>query len=59
MDLATCLIQPSGILVTVSPGMAQPVMQRLEKFILYGDKVGLGLVLVVLLQVLKVGCCQI
>lgn len=41
VDLATCLIQPSGILVTVSPGMAQPIMLRLEKFILYGDKVEL------------------
>lgn len=39
VDLATCIVQPSGILVTVSPGMAQPIMQRLDKLILYGDNV--------------------
>lgn len=39
MDLATCIVQPSGILVITSPGMAQPIMERLDKLILYGDDV--------------------
>lgn len=41
MDLTTCLVQPSGIMLICSPGMTKPLLARLDKFILYGDKVPL------------------
>ncbi len=39
LDLATCLVQETGVLVLVSPGMRQPLLERLNKFVLYGDRV--------------------
>lgn len=39
LDLATCLVQGSGVLLLVSPGMKQDILQRLDKYIFPGDKV--------------------
>lgn len=39
LDLATCLVQGSGVLLLVSPGMKQGILQRLDKYIFPGDKV--------------------
>jgi len=39
VDLATCLVQGEGALLIVSPSMAAPVLERLEKHIFMGDQV--------------------
>lgn len=39
MDLATCLVQGSGVMLVVSPGQAAPLAARLQKYVLYGDQV--------------------
>lgn len=38
LDLATCLVQETAVLVIVSPSMRHTLLERLNKFILYGDK---------------------
>ena len=40
IDLATVLAQGSGLLVLVSPGMKQQLVERLDKYIFPGDQVG-------------------
>jgi tRNA-modifying protein YgfZ len=39
LDLAQALVSEQGILLTVSPGMAGPLVQRLRKYIFPADKV--------------------
>lgn len=39
VELATCLVQGSGVLMLVSPGQAAPLIAHLQKYILYGDEV--------------------
>ncbi|KAK9827660.1 hypothetical protein WJX81_004517 [Elliptochloris bilobata] len=39
LDLATCLVQESGVLVVASPSMRHALRERLDKHILYGDDV--------------------
>lgn len=39
IELATCLVQGSGVLMLVSPGQAEPLIAHLQKYILYGDEV--------------------
>jgi tRNA-modifying protein YgfZ len=39
LDLAQALVSEQGILLTVSPGMACPLVQRLRKYIFPADKV--------------------
>ena len=39
LDLATCLVSGSGVLLIVSPTQTVPLAQRLRKFILFGDEV--------------------
>ena len=39
LDLATCLVSGSGVLLIVSPTQTAPLAQRLQKFILFGDEV--------------------
>lgn len=41
LDLATVLAQGSGLLVLVSPGMRQQLLERLDKHIFPGDQVWL------------------
>ncbi len=41
IDLATVLAQGSGLLVLVSPGMKQQLVERLDKYIFPGDQVGM------------------
>ena len=38
VDVADCLVQPSGILCLVSPNMTGALMERLNKYIFFGDK---------------------
>ena len=38
LDLATCLVQDSGVLVIVSASMRHALRERLDKYILYGDE---------------------
>jgi len=40
IDLATVYAQPSGVMVLVSPGMKQQLMQRLDKHLFPTDKAG-------------------
>ena len=41
LDLVTCLVSGSGVLLIVSPSQTVPLAQRLQKFILFGDEVPL------------------
>ena len=41
LDLATCLVSASGVLLIVSPTQTVSLTQRLQKFILFGDEVRL------------------
>ena len=45
LDLASCLVQETGVLVIVSPRMRHALRERLDKFILYGDEARPGLTL--------------
>ena len=38
LDLATCLVQDTGVLVVVSASMRHALHERLDKYILYGDE---------------------
>lgn len=40
IELLTCYVQSSGVMLLVSPHMREAVHQRLDKYILYGDQVG-------------------
>ena len=39
LDLATCLVSGSGVLLIVSPTQTTQLAQRLQKYILFGDEV--------------------
>ncbi|GAB4818080.1 hypothetical protein N2152v2_005126 [Parachlorella kessleri] len=39
LDLATCLVQGAGVLLLLSPGQKEAMLQRLDKYIFPGDKV--------------------
>jgi tRNA-modifying protein YgfZ len=41
IDLATAYILPESVLLTLSPGMADPVMKFLDRYIFFADKVKL------------------
>lgn len=43
IDLATCLVQGSGITVIVSPSRRVMIRDRLEQYIFFGDKVSFGI----------------
>ena len=45
LDLATCLVQETAVLVIVSPSMRQTLLERLNKFVLYGDEARPALIL--------------
>ena len=40
LDLATAYVQGAGVLLAVSPGLKQALLQRLDKYVFPGDKVG-------------------
>ena len=40
IELLTCYVQSTGVMLLVSPHMREAVHQRLDKYILYGDQVG-------------------
>lgn len=41
-DLVTCVVQPSSVILLTSPNAADPLLEHLQHYILYGDRVSLG-----------------
>jgi tRNA-modifying protein YgfZ len=41
IDLATAIIQPDGVLLLVSPGQGQKLLELLDRYIFFADKVAL------------------
>lgn len=39
LQLARCLVQSSGVLVITHPAEGQPLMERLDRYVLYNDEV--------------------
>jgi folate-binding Fe-S cluster repair protein YgfZ len=42
LDLATALVQDSGVLLLVSPAMKQQLLERFDKYIFPADKVAVA-----------------
>lgn len=39
LQLAKCLVQNNGVLLIANPAQGQPLIDRLDKYILYNDEV--------------------
>jgi folate-binding Fe-S cluster repair protein YgfZ len=42
LDLATAYVMPSQVLLTASPSMKQPLLERMDKYIFPADNVQVG-----------------
>lgn len=40
VDLVRVLVQPSSVILITSPGTGGALLERLQRFVLYGDEVG-------------------
>jgi folate-binding Fe-S cluster repair protein YgfZ len=43
LDLASAYVMPNQVLLSVSPSMKQPLLERMDKYIFPGDNVQVGL----------------